>query len=95
MKKKKQEKTVENCLPTGIINFDKMTGLNVVAREELIKWLEKEIEDYKKTQSEFVKKNIITEVALAMVDLVKKEGMSLEKSTGKLFRDFNNSKKKK
>jgi hypothetical protein len=80
VKNNREEKAPVNRFTKGFIDFEKLTGFDKNSEEQLIDWLEKEIQAYKKSQTLFVKKNEIAKIAWLVTQIAKKKGMSVDRA---------------
>ncbi len=73
-------KTNFNQISKEIYNFEKKAGFDKTSSEQLIKWLEEEIENYKKTKSKIIKQNKIMDIINLSIQISRREDMDLDKA---------------
>jgi hypothetical protein len=67
-----------NKLSKEIYEFEKETGFNKTSLEQLTKWLEEEVNNYKKEKSKIKKQNKIMDIICLAIQISRRENMNLD-----------------
>ena len=63
-----------------ISKFEKKAGFDKTSKAQLVKWLEEEVNNYKKAKTKLIKRNKLMDIIVLVMQIAKRENMSLDEA---------------
>ena len=60
--------------------FEKKAGFEKTSKEQLVKWVEEEIKNYKKAKTKIIKRNKLMDIVVLVMQIARRENMSLDEA---------------
>ncbi len=76
--KETKTKTNFNEISEEIYKFEKKAGFDKTSIAQLTKWIEEEVQNYKKAKSKIIKQNKLLDIICLVLQISRREGMSLD-----------------
>ena len=74
-------------LSKEVYNFEKKAGFDKTSSNQLIKWLEKELNNYKKAKSKKVKQNKLMDIIILAVQISRRDKVNLDSALKRWWKD--------
>jgi len=71
-------KTIFDNLTKEIYEFEKKAGFDRTSKKQLIKWLEKEVNNYQKANNQVIKKNKLIDIVVLVMQIARRDKISLD-----------------